>query len=175
MPMICRVKNSSGSRRVSTHTEEVDSMLKTRVCSGIQGSRRMARTLCCAGLTLGVFVACSSGTPPERSSILPTPSKTEELRSEQIRTLWEYDRALNATPDHCDTLCDHQNRICSLATQICRVIATQPNDPRAKETCDTATTTCRDSTNRIPNICLCSTVRKNETMRGQPGVLSRLQ
>ncbi len=156
MPLTCRVKNSSGTHRVSTHTEEADSMFKTRVRAGIQSSRRIANTVCCAGLALGVFVACSSSTPREHSTILPTPSQTEELRNEQIRTLWEYDRALNDTPDQCDTLCSHQNRICSLATQICRVVGTQPNDHRTKETCATATTTCRDSTNRIPDICLCN-------------------
>jgi len=157
MPMNCRVKNSSGSHRVSTHTEEVDSTLKTHVRSRILGARPIACALCCVGLTLAVLGACSSSTPPESSTILPSPSKTEALRDEQIRILWQYDRALNATPDQCDTLCDHQNRICNLATEICRVIATQPDDHRVKETCDTATTTCRDSTNRIPDICLCST------------------
>ena len=143
MPMTCGEKNSSGRRRVSTRTRWTDLGLIMRSWAAL------------LGLSLSLLLGCSTATPTQSATIMPTPSETEILRDQQVRALWKYDNALNHTPNECDTLCEHQGRICALSTQICDVIAKQPRDHRAPETCQTANDTCRDSTNRIPDICLC--------------------
>ncbi len=82
--------------------------------------------------------------------------QVEKMRDVQLGALMQFDGVLTSMGgDMCSSLCGHHSAICDLATRICAISNNHAEHARAADLCEHATSTCRDTSDRLPKDCLC--------------------
>ncbi len=103
--------------------------------------------------------ACAARPPIAEPSPMHQPAQVTEtveaLRKEQLDRLYRFDTDLGVMGDKCSALCNHHTAICGLATRICGIAKGNPESARARDLCELATGTCRETSERLPTDCMC--------------------
>jgi len=95
-------------------------------------------------------VMSSAGVPYEQADV-----QIKDLRQQQVDALYQFDGMLLSGGNLCVRLCRSHTQICTLATRICDIAKDYEGHDGAESACRAATTTCRETNQRLPDVCLC--------------------